>query len=594
MTTVSPLSPAPRLVRWLGWAAAWSPALGLLLLILPLRMQVPFEDSWAYVAQYRDWWQGEYGWQAFFAPHNNHPSAVGKFLYFVVLHWLGGDVSVLPLLAWVFSLVIAVAAAMMARPCWQGRPARGMLLMFAANLTIFTAAQGHAWIWDFIYQNFIPGAAFCAALGVLWRWPSSWMALAAAAVLAILATFSFGTGLLAGLLLLPMVWRHFPARGRVFSTVVSGAWLALMGVTAWVALKAFGEAVNTGSESRVTALLGDSPLLAQFFLVLLGYLLGNGATLEPGILCAVMGAGLVLVLAVALVRLWQIRREPGAVAGALPWLLIAFFGMGNAALIAYGRLRASLISAMAPRYVTFTLFFALGVLLLAAAVAHADRHGGWYRRLLRRAGPLLLGAFITMHALNWAHGWQHMRWEHERMRQDRAMLTFSKVLPLDGEVMWYLDDDHRTETLALFLESIGRLRGVRMVESTNLQDYSRKSPLLEKWAWLDVPVLKEGALHLQGACGVSKDTVTLPELILITAQAEGATENVISFAIPRQPFDFYENEWLRRQHVAHYFGWERDLAVERFPKGRVTVRAYGYWTTGRSVRALSHEHVLDL
>jgi hypothetical protein len=336
-------------------------------------------------------------------------------------------------------------------------------------------------------------------------------------------------------------------------------------------------------------------LLGQFVLVLLGYLLGNGTTMEPGTLCAVLGLGLVSVLLACVFRVWQLRKEPGVVQAAMPWLLITLFGLLNAGLISYGRLRASLIAAMAPRYVTFTLFFALGVLLLAAVVALHDKPSGWFRFAARRVGFVLLGAFIALHFVNWNHGWQHMKWEHKRMQQDRALLSFAKVLPLDPEVMWQnLDHKDLTTRLALFLHEHDRLKSVRMVKGTAITDFRRGSPLPDKWAWLDTPVVHEGVMDLHGACGVSKDMVSLPELVLITAQAEGAVEQVVSFATPRQPFDFYENEWLRRQHPGHYFGWDRELPVARFPKGKVTIRAYGYWVKGFTVRALDRQHIIEL
>ncbi|QIF04936.1 hypothetical protein [Roseimicrobium sp. ORNL1] len=584
-----------RLPLVAGWALAWSPALVILILLLPLRVPVPFEDSWAYVKQYRAWWEGDYGWRDLLAPHNNHPSAVGKLLYFVALHWLGGNVGVLPLLAWIFSLIISLAVFVIARPLWSGRPARGMLLMFCANLTIFTAAQGHSWVWDFIFQNFIPGTAFCAALAWLWKKPGSWLAFAGAAFLSLVATFSFGTGLLAGLLLTPMVWLHFREKPAMVRGVITLSWLAVMALGAWLALAGFGSATHTGDESRVGSLLEQPVLLGRFSLVLLGYLLGNGTTVEPGLLCAVMGLGLVGLLLGCLFRLWQLRKEPGVFQAALPWLLITLFGLGNAALISYGRLRSSLIAAMAPRYVTFTLFFALGVLMLAAMLATRDTPSGWFRFFTRRVGAMLLGGFIAMHVVNWNHGWQHMKWEHERMKQDRAMLSFARVLPLDPEVMWQnLDHKDLTTQLAVFLEEHGRLKDVRMVKETGIDAFRKGSALPDKWAWMDAPLVQDAMIHLGGACGVSKDMVSLPDLVVITAQPDKLSENLVSFALPRQPFDFYENEWLRRLHVAHYFGWERTLPVARFPKGHLTIRAYGYWARGKTMRPLAREHVLQL
>lgn len=239
--------------------------------------------------------------------------------------------------------------------------------------------------------------------------------------------------------------------------------------------------------------------------------------------------------------------------------------------------------------------FTLGVLMLAATIAARDASSGWFRMFARRAGLLFLGGFIAMHAVNWNHGGQHMKWEHERMKQDRALPSFAKVLPLDREVMWqFPHHDDLTTQLAIFLEEHGRLKDVRMMEATTADSLRRGPVLPDKWASLDAPVVRDGVVHLRGTCGVSKDMLSLPDLVLIAAQPDSGPENVVSFAAPAMPFDFYENEGLRRLHVDHYFGWERHLPEMRLPKGQLTIRAYGYWTKGKSIRALSRHHVLQL
>jgi hypothetical protein len=72
------------------WLLAFSPAIFVLIYIWPLRLHVPYHDSWAFVKQYQDWVEGNYGWREFFAPHNAHPSAPGKLIYFTVMHAFRG------------------------------------------------------------------------------------------------------------------------------------------------------------------------------------------------------------------------------------------------------------------------------------------------------------------------------------------------------------------------------------------------------------------------------------------------------------------------------------------------------------------------
>lgn len=88
----------------------------MLLYILPLRLHVPYHDSWAFVKQYQDWMEGRYGWREFFASHNDHPSAPGKLIYFAIMHLCGGDLGLLPLVTWVLTLVGSLAVLGLSRP----------------------------------------------------------------------------------------------------------------------------------------------------------------------------------------------------------------------------------------------------------------------------------------------------------------------------------------------------------------------------------------------------------------------------------------------------------------------------------------------
>lgn len=594
--TASHTIPTRKLLSTLPWLAAWSPALLILALLVPLLVPVPFEDSWAFVQQYRDWCEGRYGTRELFAPHNNHPTVPGKLIYFAVLHFAGGDVALLPLVGWVLSLGIAAAVFAIARPHWRENPVHGAVLMFCVNLTVFSAAAGHSWIWDFVFLNFIAGACFAGGLALLSVHPSNWKRMTGAALFALTATFAFGSGFLGGVLLTAMVWTGSDGRPMRTRILICAGWLVFVLGAAWLALKGFGNATSTGGDgSRVGFLLGEPLLLAKFILMLLGYALGNGTSVDPMDLCPLMGLGVLLIFIACAVRLVQRRGDTLLLGAALPWILVALYGLGNAALIAYGRMRFSLISAMAPRYVVFTLFFTLGTLVLVFVLAKHEPASGRLRKAMQKLAWPLLGMFLAAQAVNWAWGHQQMRRDHERMRQESALLGFVNVLPADANTLWQLlADKDAVGNLSKFLRERDRLRGVSPASDDRLASIRRLPELSSKWAWFEAPVLHDGIIRLHGVCGLSKDLVSLPDAIVITAQTAGGEERIVAMARPEIPFDFYEHEWLRRLHLEHYFGWSREVSTALLPKGRITLRAYALDAAAKRVRAMAGVHELDL
>ena len=78
------------MARTWPWIAAFLPGLLILGMLAPLLVPLSYLDGWSFVQQYQRWAEGNYSWKEFFEPHYVHPSAVGKVIYFAVLHWSVG------------------------------------------------------------------------------------------------------------------------------------------------------------------------------------------------------------------------------------------------------------------------------------------------------------------------------------------------------------------------------------------------------------------------------------------------------------------------------------------------------------------------
>lgn len=574
------------------WACAFLPAVFVLACILPRRTRVPYHDSWAFVEQYKNWCEGHYGWREFFAPHNNHPSAAGKAVYFAVMHWFRGDAGLLPLVTWGLALVISLCVLALSVPLWRGRAARGAALLFLVNLSVFTLAQGHTWIWDFVFQNTIAGACLMTGLWSLsaadaksWRW-------VLAALSGIIAAFSFGTGPAVGFLLLPAVWLALARHALIRRWQITTLWAAGFALVGWLALKFFvlagRSAGHPDAMGRVGELVSRPWDTACYILALLGHTLGQGTVFEPVTMCALWGA---VLLAAFLICSGVVlsRRDAALLRATWPWMAMFLWALLNAAAICVGRLRVSMETALASRYGAFMLFAVAGVVLLAA---HAAMHTGEgvAGRCLRRAlapGAALLVAF---HLLAWRAGADSLELYLRRMDGEKAALAFAGVLPLPEAVLWQLDYADGTVKLARFLKEHGRLRDVNFVADTALSRWHRSGDVSDKWAHWELMRDSGGTWIMQGVCGLSKDLTSMPDLVLVTAATPEEPEKIIALVPPLLPEDFFDREILRRRHYSHYFSWRWPVEREALPaKGEVTLRAYAFDAVGRKVRLIQGE-----
>lgn len=583
---------AKRVARAL---AAWSPAIVVLAMLAPLRTSMPYHDSWAFVKQYIAWQEGNYTWAEFWAPHNNHPIAVGKAIYFAVLQWAGGDVSLLPLVSWVLSLVLSLALISVIRPRLKHLPWQGAGVVFLLNLSIFSAAQGHTWVWDFVFQNFIPGTCLALAIWVFDRsWPLA-ARLSSALLLSAVATFSFGSGFIIGFLLTPCVGlasSEIQKKGRWWWVL---GWLAAVTIVAWMALSWLAPAGvgQSSSGERLGNLFSQPILSAQYILMLLGLTLGLGTDADPYVWCAVFGAALIAASAGSLWWLWT-RRRAIFWKEALSPLILLSWALINSGLICLARMNGSLGTAYAHRYGTFSLFFVVGTVWLVSLVAEhrreEPRSGGYGQGLL----PVAVTILLVGHFFSWIEGWRQMQVESLRMRQEKAILSIAPAVTPTEEQYWWFQKQGDTVEWARWLESHDHLGKMRFAENPAVASFQRRSMELGgKGVSWSASRSETGEWMIGGICGSERGLLKLPDLVLLSAEGDGKPETFIALARPRLPDDFFNREFRRRQYSEHYLAWETRATVDKFPSaGDITLRAYTYDVDSGRIRAMAGKVVI--
>lgn len=590
----SPILQAKRLAAVL---AVWSPALVVLAMLVPLRVAIPYHDAWAFVQQYIAWQEGHFSWAEFWAPHNNHPSAVGKAIYFAVLHWAKGDVALLPLVSWSLSLLIALALGSLVRSRFKTPPRQQAAVIFLMNLSIFSAAQGHTWIWDFVFQNFIPGT--CLALA-LWIFDRSWPLMTRCSValfLSVVATFSFGSGFAIGFLLTPCVALATSGMPQTKRWGLILGWLAAVTFATWIALSwlAPGGIGGPSSEDLLSNVFSRPLLTAQYILMLLGLTLGLGTEVDPYFWCAAFGAGLVVAATGSLGWLWKQRRS-SFFKDTLPPLILIAWALTNSSLICLARMNGSLGSAYAHRYGTFSLFFVVGTVWLVALVAIDQREkprsdGRRWHTLLTAAVTVLLAG----HFFSWIEGWRHMQVESHLMQEEKAVIAMASVVTPDKEQYWWYQREGDVVEWAQWLDRHGRLQKTRFGKSPIVSTYRRFSMELggKAVAW-SATRSASGEWRIGGTCASERGLLIVPDLMLVSVETSAKPETFIALARPRFPDDFFNREYRRRKYASHYLGWETRTALDPFTAdGPVTLRAYTYDAESGRIRRIAGETTIS-
>jgi hypothetical protein len=287
-----------------------------------------------------------------------------------------------------------------------------------------------------------------------------------------------------------------------------------------------------------------------------------------------------------------LRRDADLRREVWPWIALGLWPLINAAAICFGRFRALLDTALAPRYGAFMLFFVVATVMLVAWVVMRDG-GGRMTRVLRFSVRPAIAVLLVLHLLAWKAGSDSLEIYRRRMCSEYAALAFTNALPPQREVQWQWDQADGTARLVRFLQEHDRLPGVTFVEDALLSRWRIGEDTSEKWAHWELARHDDGSLEMRGVCGLTKELYQTPELVVVTAGAGEEPEKIVALAAPRIPDDFFERSFRRREHYDHYFAWRWTVDRAVLPKAIDTrLQAYVFDSAKRRVRRIKGEAVL--
>ena len=434
------ISSLRRLWHWLrscdaGWLAlAFVPAVVLGSQVQKYNVDASVWDDWERVPVIEKFEKGTLTFKDLYAPHIEHRIFFPRLLFLALNHLSGGDLRWEVVAVFIIALLAALGVWRLAvLTLGAGKHLWGLL--FLTNLILFSPMQYENWLWAIQTAFLLPMTCMVWALVVM-RLPWSWgKKFAACLGLALIATHSFGHGMLIWPMVFGMALLLVQSEGSK-----AGRWLFLAGWTASAAailgcyfLCDFTN-VSDASHSYNRA-PGETPpgwnaggavfqrpdRLVEFVLAQAGspyYRLHLKDASEGG-----WWIGLLLVAAFSVAGIaYGIRRFKGGLdswTNALPWLALGATSLSTTALVGIGRIPISgMEKATSSRYYSMSIYLAVAVLFLAAV---------WWRSRPRQPvtwGPCLLTALAALMMPAWSYGSEMMRLASESRRHARASLHF--------------------------------------------------------------------------------------------------------------------------------------------------------------------------
>lgn len=372
---------------------AFVPALLTAFLVWRYAVDVPVLDQWSMVDDLEAAASGRWSVEDVMRSHNGHRIAVSRLILVPLALTTGWNTRFEVALSLVAAggLVLVLAVGLAPAPLHRAvRQPIALLALAGSSLAVFSLAAWENWMWGIQLSAYLAALLAMAALFMLAASRLRWWPCALAAVLAVLASFSQGPGLVAwpaGLILL--VVHPGPPRRRASLAV---AWSLLMVALVLFYVQDLPGDAGSGSLSRDWI---DHPLRALVFsLSVLGApvssFTGSAWPPQTSTVAPVAGALLLVVSGLLLAATWRraaSARESLFAGGAL------LFACGVAAQITLGRAQMGLPAAMASRYVTLVVVAWAVTIALAARVALST---GAHRVRRRAAAGWAVGAYVGL------------------------------------------------------------------------------------------------------------------------------------------------------------------------------------------------------
>jgi hypothetical protein len=407
-----------------------------------------------------------------FRQHNEHRYFFPHLL-FIAFAWLGrGDLRLEMFSSVFFVLLVSLNLWLLARKTIPGSVSQSLVLVFLFNLFLFSPVQAENWTWGFQFPLFLCNFLFCCGLLTAASGLHIATKFLVCLVLTLVATFSFGGGVLLWALTFPLalVLHHEMSwKSRIALAVAWGG--AALGAIALY----FFHYVRPPLHPTIAA--SRNPI--DYFLYVttfLGAHLSRASRLEPILQAVTVGSGLLVLWGIAVAYTIRYRRDSDLTKRTLPWLALGVYAVLNALLAAAARIGFGVNQALDSRYTSFSLYLGIAVIGLLAIIKQDMRSRDSGRRfagICVRSETALLTAFAAFSLTAFMWGRTTMIETQRNRLLGKSALLFSNVIP-SGEIhdRYLMANAPDARSYANLLDSIGLLHP-RMLGSAEILKLKR-------------------------------------------------------------------------------------------------------------------------
>jgi hypothetical protein len=569
---------APRLASGLTLL----PPCFLAVLVFTYSVDLPQWDQWTYVSFFEEFSRGSLTLSHLFAQVNEYRQFFPNLVFVALGRLTRWDVRYEMWAILLAACLISFNVYRLGRLTIEGTQLRRALLLFMANLLIFSPVQYPNWLQGQQLVYYVPIACITGCILVAHSRLNPIARFLICGGLSTISTFSSANGGVCWIVVLPVLLTaaldRIPAR-RWFVA----AWI--IGLLSNAALYLYGYHKPWWSPSPLAALA--HPLQALiYFLIFLGAPLG----LEKGKLAMLVGILLLSLFAIGCLFVIRFRDDSIFVRRMTPWLMVGAYSILTGVMTMIGRVGLGVgQSIITARYIGYSVYLVVCLVFVVPIVGEKlTREAKFLSR--RRVAQFTVGAavaFLLWQPLTFAVGIAGMKKMRLELLQAKASVLLINYVQ-DPELVHTLYPDLSfLAAQANILDKLGYLRP-GLERSNRLQDFEGAKAITNGYGSLDHVELRDHVYVVSGIAALPNRHEGADAVLLAYERPNGdcivfaLTHPKLGTAGSHDPGD--DGRHLQR--------WELSLSADRLPARPANITAWAFDANSARAYRLDGSYVI--
>ncbi len=378
------------------------PAFLISYLILQNSVNVPQWDQWSITKTIIKSTTGDLSFNDLIAQHNESRKVFPRLIYIALAYLTNYDVRYEMLVSFLLACLISLNLYRLSQITIKSDLTKILGLVLITNFLIFNPIQYRAWLLGLSSVFFIPIACITTGLVVAYSKLSDRAKFAICGGLSIISMFSFSSGILSWIVLLPALMTLTQRQDEPFvASLRRRKWLLIgwVGTFATFATAYFSGYTKPVGHPDLTDPLNDPSSAVSYFLAFLGSPLAWGTSIDSLDLAQSIGTLLIITLFLACFYLLISWRNIELWKRSIGWLSLAIYPLISGLIATFGRLGFGISEALTSRYTVITVHILIAAIYLTVIVVEDAvskrffQFNRWTERIIIISATLLIGLY---------------------------------------------------------------------------------------------------------------------------------------------------------------------------------------------------------